>query len=420
VALNLEEALSNTDGLVMIDQDTELQYLPEPAPQDLWCPVISVDDHAFEPSTLFDRVPAHLRDQAPRVVQDGWRPMWQIGEKKFPMVGVDGAAGRPDTETRVVGMRLEQFRTGVYDLDARVADMNMNGVWASLNFPSTLWGFAGTRLNKLPTQELALACIRSYNDWMLEDWCGSYPDRFIPCQLPFLADVEIAAQEIYRNADRGIHSVSFSENPYGLGYPSIHSGHWDPFLKACAETGTVVNLHVGSSGSLHQASPDAPSIATSALFPVNGIEAVLDWIFSKIPIRFPDIKLVLSEAGMSWVPMVQERLDVAYRRRRETSTWTDADPHPRDVLSRNFWFTSIEDPAGFRMLDLIGEDRVMVETDFPHPDGTWPGSQGIFKEQMEHLPVSTIKKICFENAANLYQHPLPNNEFLSKASALSK
>jgi predicted TIM-barrel fold metal-dependent hydrolase len=229
-------------------------------------------------------------------------------------------------------------------------------------------------------------------------------------------DPRVAADEIYRNALRGIHSVSFSENPYGLGYPSIHTGHWDPFLRACEETSTVINLHVGSSGSLHQASPDAPSIATSALFPVNGIEAVIDWIFSKIPIKFPNIKIVLSEAGFSWVPMVLERLDVAYRRREETATWTPDDPHPSEILRRNFYFTSIEDPSGFQMLDIVGADRVMVETDFPHPDGTWPNSQEIFHEQLHELPVSTIKKVCYENAANLYQTPVPSDEFLSQAT----
>src|SRR5207247_2313253 len=126
------------------------------------------------------------------------------------------------------------------------------GVWASLCFCSTMWGFAGTRLQKMKDPEVGLACIQAYNDWMLEEWCGAAPERFIPCQLPWLGgDADAAAAEIYRNAERGVHSVSFSENPEALGYPNVYDRYWDPFFRACEETQTVVNLHVGSSGTSH-------------------------------------------------------------------------------------------------------------------------------------------------------------------------
>ena len=398
----------------------DLTLLPDPEPAELWCPIISVDDHLLEPATLFDRLPAKHREAAPKVVQVDGRPVWQIGDRQHHLNGADGAVGRPRQEARQRGMRFEQYRRGVWDVEARIRDMDLNGVWASLSFPSITWGFAGTALSKLPDQEVALACVQAYNDWVVEDWCGPHPDRLIPCQLPFLAHPALAAEEIRRNAARGVHAVSFSENPTGLGFPSIHSGHWDPFFAACEETGTVINLHVGSSGTVMRPSADAPDQVIVALFPVSAMSALVDWVFSKVPIRFPEIRIALSEGGASWVPTVLERLQRAYDRREESDTWKPTDPHPVELVHRNFWFTSIEDPSAFRMLDLIGEDHVMVETDYPHADSSWPNSQALFRRDLGHLPVPVIRKLCFENAAALYQHPAPPPALLATATALEK
>jgi hypothetical protein len=86
------------------------------------------------------------------------------------------------------------------------------------------------------------------------------------------------------------------------------------------------------------------------------------------------------------------------------------------VLRRNFWFASLEDPSGFRMLDIIGEDHVMVETDFPHMDSTWPDCQGMIRGELSHLPRATIAKVCYENACGLYGHPLPPASWIQRAT----
>jgi predicted TIM-barrel fold metal-dependent hydrolase len=407
-----------TDSSVFrVGPDTEFTFLPEPEPRDVWCPVISADDHLFESAATFSRVPAKFKDLAPRLVEVDDRPAWQIGEKTFHFTGVDGAANRPVSQWRSMKMRFEDYRESVYDTDARVRDMDLNGVWASLCFPSVVWGFAGTTLARIPDPEAVLACVRSYNDWVVEEWWASHPDRFIPCQLPYLLDPEVAATEIRRNAARGVHAVTFVENPSPLGYPSIHSGHWDPFMAACAETETSINLHLGSSGRISCPSPDSPDPSQIALFPINGIEASCEWIFSQIPERYPEIRIVLSEAGVSWVPMVIERLHRAWRQRDAAPhAWSANPTHPVDVLRRNFWFTSIEDPSSFRQLDIIGEDHVMLEVDFPHTDSTWPDSQALFRSELEGLPVETVHKICYGNAAKLYHHPEPPAEMVANST----
>ena len=225
-----------------------------------------------------------------------------------------------------------------------------------------------------------------------------------------------AAAEIRQNASRGFRAVTFSENPELLGLPSIHTGHWDPFFAACEETGTVINLHVGSSGHVHMPSSDSPVPLSVVLFPLNAIEAIVDWIYSRIPIRFPKLKIVLSEGGASWVPMIVERLNRAQRSLEAQTYWTTNDPHPVDVLRNSFWFASIEDPSAFRILDVVGEDRMMVETDYPHPDSTWPDSQALFAQQMEALPEATVRRICFGNAAELYTHPEPPQSMIDAST----
>src|SRR5262249_8658157 len=162
---------------------------------------------------------------------------WIIEGERYPVFMVDGAAGRPPHEWIRAPQRFDEFRAGVTDPDARVADMDLNGTWASMGFPSGNFGFAGSRFVKMQDRGLAYAAVRGYNDWMLEEWCGSNPDRFIPMQLAWLGDPAEAVDELERNAARGCRSVSFSENPAGLGLASIYSGEWDPFLAACEDTG---------------------------------------------------------------------------------------------------------------------------------------------------------------------------------------
>jgi predicted TIM-barrel fold metal-dependent hydrolase len=323
----------------------------------------------------------------------------------------NGAAGRERSEWGFYCISFDETRAGVTDPRARLADMDLTGVWSSLCFCSTVWGFAGTKLSTMSDPDLGLACLQAYNDWMIEEWCSVAPGRYIPCQLPWLEDPLVGAQEILRNASRGYRAVSFSENPEGLGFPNIYSRHWDPFFSACEETMTVVNLHVGSSGTTRQPCSSSPSDASVALFPVSGLEALIDWIYAGIPVRHPRLKIALSEAGVSWVPMALERLRRAYTHDVGHS-WPKDGPAPEELVGRNFAFCSIEDPSAFRALDVIGEDNIMVETDYPHFDTTWPGCQDMVRGELGNLAPATARKICYENAARIYRTPPPPEDWI--------
>ncbi len=388
--------------------------LPDPPKEGVFCPIVSVDDHALEPPSLFsDRLPEKHLSEAPYWTS-GDIPSWVVDGVQVPLTLPNGAVGRPIEEWGFVAAEFSEMRRGVWDSHARLLDMDLCGVWASLCFGSTVWGFAGTRFSKMSNPQLGYTCLRAYNDWMIEEWCAADPGRYIPCQLPWLSDAQLAASEIERNAARGFRAVSFSENPEGLGFPNIYDTWWDPFFAACQETQTVINLHVGSSGAVRRPCSASHESVSTVLFPVPGIEALADWIYSGVLIRFPGLRIVLSEAGVSWVPMMMERLRRAYRQAGAIGKgWPVGAPTPMELVRRNFAFTSIEDPSAFSRLDLIGEDNVMVETDYPHNDSTWPTSQAMIRSELYGLPAPTIRKVCYENAARLYRWATPPQALLA-------
>jgi predicted TIM-barrel fold metal-dependent hydrolase len=251
--------------------------------------------------------------------------------------------------------------------------------------------------------------VRAWNDWNIEAWSGAYPDRMIPCQLPYFLDPEIGAQEVYRNAERGFKAITFSEGPHLLGLPSMHTGHWDPIMRACAETGTVVNLHIGSSGTSPGTADDAPPDVVGVLFFGYAMFSAVDWLFSRIPVRFPDIKIVMSEGGIGWVPALLDRLDHMQSYASMYGTWDGIDITPAEVLQRNFYFCAVEDPTAFALRERIGVDHILLEEDYPHSDSLWPRTQAVIKQAIGGLPESDVRKFTWENAARLYRHPVPQS-----------
>jgi predicted TIM-barrel fold metal-dependent hydrolase len=384
-------------------------FLPEPEPRPRRYTVISVDDHLVEPPHLFEgRVPRRFADRAPRVIaQDDGREVWLYDGTVMPNVGMNAVSGRPVSEYGMEPVRFDEMRRGCWDIHARIADMDLNGVYASLNFPSMLPGFAGQKFSLGADAELGLAVLRAWNDWHLEEWAGTNPDRIIPCQIPWLRDIELGAAEIRANARRGFKAVSFPEAPEKLGLPTLHSGAWDPFLEACAETSTVVCLHVGSASSITTTAPDAPADTTSVLFFVNSILAATDWLYSKVAVRFPDLRIALSEGGIGWVPALIDRIEHCFRYQEFTGGWAGVDIGPVDVLRRNFWFCTIDDPAGFELRHRVGVDRIMVESDYPHADSTWPDTQIELAAQLRDVPDDEADLMTWKNASELFRHPVP-------------
>jgi predicted TIM-barrel fold metal-dependent hydrolase len=387
----------------------KVTFLPEPEAQERRYTVISADDHIVEPPDTFEgRLPAKFADRAPRVERRDDADVWVYDGKDFPNVGFNAVVGRPVDEWGFEPERFEDMRRGAWDIDRRVADMDLSGIYASICFPSFLPGFGGQRL-QLSTndRELALATTRAWNDWHIEVWAGRHPGRIIPCQIPYLLDPEVGAAEIRANAERGFKALTFTEAPHLLGLPSLHTGYWDPIMRACEETGTVINLHIGSSSSSPGTSEDAPPDVTGVLFFGYSMFAAVDWLYSRIPVRFPNIKIVLSEGGIGWVPALLDRLDHMASYHQMYGTWDGIELSPAEVLQRNFSFCAVEDPSSFALRDRIGVENILVEQDYPHCDSTWPHTQTVLTRELAGLTEPEIRKITWENASKLYNHPIP-------------
>ncbi len=393
-----------------------MTLLPDPEPRPRYFPVISVDDHLIEPPDLFEgRMPKGLAGQAPKLVEsaDG-KQAWIYEEHAYPNIGLNAVVGRPKDEWTMEPARFDEMRRGCFDIHERIADMDAGGIWASLCFPSLIAGFAGTVFSRSRDPQLGLACVRAWNDWHHEVWAGTYPERIIPLQITWLRDPQVAAAEIRKNAERGFKALSFPENPANLDFPSVHTTYWDPVLRACEETETVICLHTGSAASALTRSPEAPLEEATTLFPVSGAITTAEWLWARVPLRFPRIRIALSEGGIGWVPMLLDRLDyvMAHSGLGGDAAW-HGDLMPSEVVQRNFWFCSIDDPSALRVLDRIGVDHVMVESDYPHADSSWPDTQDLLRQRLSRLPDSDVAKVTHENAATLFRHPLPPPEWLA-------
>ena len=381
-------------------------FLPEPAPRPLRCTVISVDDHLVEPPGMFeDRLPAGLQDRAPRVVETPQgHQVWEFEGNRYTQVGMNAVAGRRPDTVRLEPFRFDQMRPGCWDIEARVRDMDVNGVWASLNFPSMITGFCGRVFSQASDPALGLAVTRAWNDWLHDEWWSPHPERIIPLGITFLTDPVAGAEEIRRNAARGFRSVTLPERPHRIGLPSLFSGWWDPIVDACAETDTVISLHVGSSG-MAEMPADGPLVQLGAtLFGQMSLSACAEWLWSGYAVRHPGLKIAMSEGGIGWVAMLLDRLDNMVDRSGYGLGW---ELRPAEVLQRNFWFCTLDDPSTIDTRHRIGIEHVMVETDYPHGDGTWPDTQEVIERCWGHVPADELRLLTHLNAARLYRHPLP-------------
>ena len=298
---------------------------------------------------------------------------------------------------------MEEIRPGCYDVHARVKDMDAGGTLGSMCFAS-FTGYIGKIFLPTVDKEQAAALVRAYNDWHVDEWCGTYPGRFIPLVLPMIWDPALTAAEVRRNAEKGCHALSFSSNPYAQGLPSLYSDHWDPVWKACVDTKTVVCMHIGSSGTQVVTSPDAPPESIYTLSPVNLIEAATDVLWSPMLRKFPELRISLTEGGIGWIPYFLERVDYIYQHTRH---WTGLDlgaQLPSDVFREHVITCFIEDMLGIETRGHMNIDNICWELDYPHADTQWPHAPEMVIKYLDGLPDDEIHKITHRNAMKHFEY----------------
>jgi len=371
--------------------------------------LVSVDDHVCEPPDMCDdHVPARWKDRAPKLVtKDDGSNLWVFEGGQIPNVGLNAVAGRPPEEYGMEPTALSQLRPGCYDVDARVEDMNANGVLGSLCFP-TVPGFVGELFGRKAVEgetELAITMLRAYNDWHIDEWCGKHPGRFIPLAIPSMWDPELMGEEVRRVAKKGCHAITFADNPGALGYPSLHDPHWDPFWKACSDEGTIVCIHIGSGTRLNMQDMGAPIEIMIAGTPITLFNCATELVFSEAFQKFPDLKIALSEGGIGWIPYFLERIDYVHHHHHK---WTLHDfpggKKPSDVFREHIVTCFIDDAAGVRNRDLIGIDNITWECDYPHSDSTWPRAPEILWKSLQGVPDEDIHKMTWQNTTRHFQY----------------
>ncbi len=368
--------------------------------------LISVDDHVVEPPhTFVDHIEPKYRDMAPRVVEqepgvEGW--LW---EGRFEPIMLQGNSqtrrfSGSGTGDELFSRCYDDMIPAAFDVHERVKAMDEDGVTAQVLFPQ-FPRFAGTRFLEANDKDYALACVRAWNDWMLDEWAASYPDRFIPQSIVPLWDPALAAAEMYRVAEKGSRAIAFTENPSPLGLGSFISGAWEPVFAAADDTGLVINMHIGTSSNLLvQPSPDASPSIGIALCGVNSMAALGDLLYSGQLNNYPNCRIALSEGGAGWVPYALERLDYTWERSRYDGV--NCTISPSEMFARQVWVCMVADRYAIVNRHLIGLDKLMWESDFPHNDGNWPNSRKVLAEAVLDVPDDEVRMIGELNARRLY------------------
>jgi predicted TIM-barrel fold metal-dependent hydrolase len=383
--------------------------------------ILSVDDHLIEhPRVWQDRLPAKFKENGPKIIEDArGHHVWLYEGRIYPNIGLNAVAGKSPEQFGMEPLRYDDMIPGCYDPNERLKDMDLDGVHGALCFPS-FPGFAGGVFQRAEDKQLAAVCVEAWNDFHIDEWCATAPDRFIPlCILPTW-DPLLATKEIERVAEKGAKAITFPENPIPLGLPSFHTDHWDRVFDACEAADLPLCLHFGSSGFVPSfgtlaapdvskimdgtAPPQAPFVVSIALFATNLMWTTVDLLFSPVFYRHPKLKFALSEGGIGWIPYIMERADYSWERHRWYQD-INKETRPSDLFRKHFWGCFIDDFFGVANRDVIGVDRITYEVDYPHSDSNWPNSRKRVAEMLADVPDEDAHKIVELNTRELYNFP---------------
>jgi len=367
--------------------------------------IVSVDDHICEPGTLFDnQLSGELLASAPKLKVDAHgNNFWLYQGYIRPSVGLNAVVGRPFEEYGMEPTSLDQLRKGCYDVHARIDDMNVDGIAASMCFGNAI-GFDGQTFHKAPDKNLSLRHMQAYNDWHYEEWCMAYPGRFIPLGILPTWDIGATVAEIHRLAKKGFHTVVMNENPTVQGLPSIHNDYWNPVFKAVVDTDMTIALHIGSGNPAPHASMESPIEAWISTMPMSVAQGLADWLQLEELHQYPHLRVAISEGSIGWVPYFMERADFSNWRHKAWTRSRFQNIKPSDLVRRHFLHCFIDDRFGLRHLDEIGENMVAFEADYPHSDALWPEVPEYLWDSVKLLTDEQIDKVTHRNAIRFFRH----------------
>lgn len=356
--------------------------------------IISSDDHMDLPGLPQDlwrvRLPASLKERAPKVETTAEGVFWTCDGQRW---GPAGPGRNPNMPGLFEGMGMADGHGRPADPRTRLEDMDRDGVYAHVIYGPPR-GF--------PTPDLLFKyeCIKAYNDWTAE-FDATAPNRL--CNLALLPNhsPQAAADEFRRAAKNG-HRGGLLD--HFSAQSKIWDPAWEPLWQAAEETGLSVSVHlVGGTYSLlaRQGSWQMPAFVS--VVPAQLDEVISSMCFCGALERRPNLKLVMGESGLGWVPYVIERMDHEYKKYFNTMKDYRGKLLPSEVFHRQIFVTFEEDELGVKLIPLIGAENVMWASDYPHPDSTWPKSREYLQRAFKDLPASVSQKVLWENAAKLYR-----------------
>jgi predicted TIM-barrel fold metal-dependent hydrolase len=259
---------------------------------------------------------------------------------------------------------------GAYEAAQRLKDLDADGIWGELQFPSIgLWCYL------IEDTTLFRACAQTYNDWVLDAFERA-SDRFRTVAMLPMRDVGASVGELYRIADLGFRAALLPTTTTA-GEP-WNSPIYDPLWDALQETGVHACFHVGTG--MHPVVERGPGAAVinyvETFFPPQ--RALIYLVSSGVLDRYPDIHFLFIEGGASWLASAMERMDEAYIEHRH---WVrpELSMLPSEFVKRQVHCSFQHDRGALRTLDITGVDAVLWGSDYPHLEGTWPNSRAVIE-----------------------------------------
>ncbi|MEI8001028.1 MAG: amidohydrolase family protein [Actinomycetes bacterium] len=379
--------------------------------------IIDADSHVTEPKdTWTARVPRRFVDDVPHVVRtDDGRDTWFLQGQPIGTMGVSAPAGWPGFPPEYPPT-LDDVHPAAHDAAARLHYLDEAGLWAQVLYPN-VGGFGSEKFLALSDPALQLACVRAYNDFLLE-WCGADPERLLPVLATPFWDVAATVAELERGVAQGARGVLFTGEPQRYGLPYLGDPHWDPMWRVAEEARLPVHFHIGNAGELPEImTPEriaahghaaTQTFAAVELFMKNGVQCI-DLVSCGVLERFPDLRFVSVESGMGWLPFALEAADYSWLGASRAGRSRSDAMLPSELFARQvyvtYWFEQV---APKYLLDVIPVDNVLFETDFPHTTCLYGNIPETVARGLGHVAAEVREKILRTNAASLYGITVPS------------
>lgn len=381
--------------------------------------VIDADTHITEPHDLWTaNAPAAYRDRVPTVkVVDGVQ-MWTVDGTVLGRASASSVVhrdGHRNRGTEFIQWTFDDATIAAYDVPARLAMMDETGIYAHIIYPNAA-GFGGQRFADLDDAVLKNMCASLYNDAMAEIQRNGQ-GRLFPMALMPWWDIDASVAEAERCAAMGLRGINMTSDPQQAGAPDLACKEWDPFWDVCEGLGLPVNFHIGASQSTYAWFGDSPwpsldderklGLGSSMMY-LSNARVIANLIFSGLLERHPQLQFVSVESGIGWLPFLFEAMEHQFH---ETSAqgFPDLSLTPLEYFQRNlfacYWF----EKSNIRhTIDILGADRILFETDFPHPTCLFPESMELAAPGLSTLTEEQQRLVLQDNAARLYGIGLPD------------